>query len=308
MTIKSFSRLVRLPNLVAIMVFQTLLQYALIVPYLQRVGAGEGLAPYLFVLLVVATVCIAGGGNAINDYFDVPADRVNRPDRVVVGAGVCRRQALLTHVILTLIGLFAGGYVAFVLRRGSFMLMFVAIPTLLWFYSTHFKRQFLIGNVVVALLVALTGYIVVSADFAAVDRMPGGLNTSREPMSSIWYLVCAYCIFAFLTNLGREIIKDLEDAEGDRALGCHTVALELGASYTKAVVIIIELFTAAMMGVAACHVWQLPLTIYICAALIVPTFALCVMTLRGKTSADYHRASLVSKLIMMAGVGSIFFF
>lgn len=308
MTIKGFSRLVRLPNLIAIIAFQTLLQYVLIVPHLRAMGAGDGLAPHLFALLVVATVCIAGGGNAINDYFDVQADMVNRPERVVVGGEVCRRQALLIHVVLTLVGFFAGGYVSFVLRRGSFLLMFLVVPAILWFYSTHFKRQFLSGNVIVASLVAFTGYIVVSADFAAIDRMPGGMDTSREPLSSIWYIVCAYCIFAFLTNLAREIIKDMEDAEGDKALGCKTLALELGEAYSKAVVVIIELFTAAMMGVAAWQVGQDGLTLYIGLFLILPTIVLCVMTIRSHGSADYHRMSILSKMVMMWGVGSLFFF
>ena len=120
--------------------------------------------------------------------------------------------------------------------------------------------------------------------------------------------MCAYCIFAFLTNLAREIIKDMEDAEGDKALGCKTLALELGEAYSKAVVVIIELFTAAMMGVAAWQVGQDGLTLYIGLFLILPTIALCVMTIRSHGSADYHRMSILSKMVMMWGVGSLFFF
>lgn len=305
MTIKSLARLVRLPNLLAMVAFQVLLQYGLIVPHLRQMGMPEGLSPLLFSLLVVATVCIAAGGNAINDYFDVTADRVNRPGRVVVGTDICRRQALLIHVILTLIGVFAGGYVSYVLRRETFLLLFVGTPMLLWFYSTHFKRQFLVGNIVVALLVALTGYIIVSADFAAIDRIPDGPDTSRDPLSAIWYMVCAYCIFAFLTNLGREIIKDMEDADGDRAQGCHTLVIDLGIPYSKAVVILIETFTAAMMCVAAWKLSQPILAAYICLALIIPTIVLIAMVACGSSNQDFHKASLLSKVIMMLGVASI---
>lgn len=305
MNVRGLTRLVRLPNLVAVVVFQVLLQYGLIVPKLRAVGAPEGLGTGLFVLLVVATVCIAGGGNAINDYFDVTADRVNRPGRVVVGGDVCRREALLVHVVLTLVGVFAGGYVSFVLRREAFLLMFVGVPMVLWFYSTHFKRQFLVGNVVVALLVALTGYIVVSADFTAIDRVAGGPDTGREPLSGIWYMVCGYCMFAFLTNLGREIIKDMEDAEGDRAQGCHTLVIDLGERYSKVVVTLIEVFTVVMMGVAAWEVSGVALRVYICVALILPTLGLVVGVWRCRTNRDYHRVSVLSKVIMMLGVVSI---
>ncbi len=305
MNVRGLTRLVRLPNLVAVVVFQVLLQYGLIVPKLRAVGAPEGLGTGLFVLLVVATVCIAGGGNAINDYFDVTADRVNRPGRVVVGGDVCRREALLVHVVLTLVGVFAGGYVSFVLRREAFLLMFVGVPMVLWFYSTHFKRQFLVGNIVVALLVALTGYIVVSADFTAIDRVAGGPDTGSEPLSGIWYMVCGYCMFAFLTNLGREIIKDMEDAEGDRAQGCHTLVIDLGERYSKVVVTLIEVFTVVMMGVAAWEVSGVALRVYICVALILPTLGLVVGVWRGRTNRDYHRMSVLSKVIMMLGVVSI---
>lgn len=305
MSIGSVARLVRLPNLLAIIVFQTLLQYGLIVPRLEAMGAEGWLRGPLFAMLVAATVLIAAGGNAINDYFDIAADRVNRPGRVVVGGAVDRRSALLVHVVLSLLGVFAGIYVSFVLRRAAFMLLFVSVPVLLWFYSTHFKRQILVGNILVALLVALTGYVVVSADYAALDRQPGGPDTGGGDLSTLWYEVCAYCIFAFLSNLGREVIKDMEDADGDRSSGCHTLAVELGCPYAKAVALLIELFMCAMLAVVVARMGLCPLSAYVALALIAPSVALCIMVWRAAAPAAFHAASVVSKLIMMAGVASI---
>lgn len=305
MNMRDVARLVRLPNLLAVAAFQSLLQYGLILPKLEAWGMTDALGTPLFALLVVSTVCLAAGGNAINDYFDVAADRVNRPDRMVVGKAVDRRHALLTHVVLNLVGVFAGLYVSFVLRRASFMLLFVGVPTLLWFYSTHFKRMVLVGNIVVSSLVALTGYIIISADYAALDRVAGGPDTGADPLSSLWYIVCAYCIFAFMSNLSREIIKDMEDVDGDRACGGRTLAIELGNTYCKSVVVLLEAFTAIMLCAAACEIATLPVGTYIAAILIAPRLALCVMVWRAKTKDDFHRASTLSKLIMMAGVASI---
>lgn len=310
MNVVGISRLVRLPNLVFIVVFQCLLRYGLVLPMMQSVGVEPALSGAQFVMLVIATVCIAAGGNAINDYFDIEADKINRPDRIVVGTAINRRLALLTHVTTTLIGIFAGVYLSYVLRRPSFMLMFICLPVLLWFYSTHFKKQILVGNLLVALLVALTGYMVVSVEFAALDRVHSA-NTGEPPLSWIWYVVCAYSIFAFISNLGREMIKDLEDKEGDVKAGCHTLVIELGDSYAKAVITLVEVAlllgcTMALTGIPDFMEASIP-TAYFVALVAVPTVVLCIMVWRGRERKDFHRAAVLSKAIMAAGMLSLLF-
>lgn len=310
MNIVGIARLTRLPNLIFIAAFQCLLRYCLVLPMLAGAGVEPALSGWLFAMLVIASVCLAAGGNAINDYFDIEADRVNRPDRVVVGTAINRRRALLVHVTTTLVGIFAGVYLSFVLRRPAFLLMFVSIPVLLWFYSTHFKKQILVGNLLVALLVALTGYMVVSVEFAAIDRAHSAA-TGEPPLSGIWYMVCAYSIFAFISNLGREMIKDMEDMEGDTLSGCHTLVIELGAAYSKAVITLVEavLLVGCVMALA-----ETPDSVdfkvavaYFGAAVVIPTIALCVMVWRGRDRRDFHRASTLSKWIMAAGVLSLLF-
>lgn len=308
MNIKGLCRLIRLPNLLFIIVFQVLLRYWLIMPKLSLFGIEPALSTFQFILLVIATTSLAAGGNAINDYFDVEADKINRPDRLAIGNLVKRRTALLTHVITTLVGIFAGIYLSFMLRRPAFLLLFVTIPVLLWFYSTHFKKQILVGNILVALLVALTGYMVVSVEFAAFDRVVGGPDTGTEPLSGIWYSVCAYSIFAFISNLGREIIKDMEDAEGDKLSGCHTLVIELGEAYSKSVVILVQAVLLCGCGLALynqdCEK-KAVLWAYATVFILIPTIILCVMVAKGKTRKDFHRASILSKAVMGMGLASI---
>lgn len=309
MNIAGIARLVRLPNLVFMVAFQCLLRYGLVLPMLAEAGVEPRLSAFQFAMLVVATVGIAAGGNAINDYFDVEADRVNKPARVVVGTTVDRRAALLTHVTTTLAGLFAGVYLSYILRRPAFLLLFVSLPVLLWFYSTHFKKQILVGNLLVALLVALTGYMVVSVEFAALDRVHAA--TGEPPLSWIWYIVCAYSIFAFISNLGREMIKDMEDKEGDAQAGCHTLVIELGDTYSKTVITLVEAVliagcTMALAAVPDCIDATAP-TAYFVALIVIPTVALCAMLWRGRTPHDYHRVATLSKVIMAAGMLSILF-
>lgn len=310
MNIVGISKLVRLPNLAFMVVFQCLLRYQLILPMLHQYGMEAALSGFQFAMLVVATVGIAAGGNAINDYFDIEADKINKPARVVVGTAVNRRLALLTHVTTTLIGLFAGLYLAYILRRPAFLMLFVSLPVLLWFYSTHFKKQILVGNLLVATLVALTGYMVVSVEFAALDRAHSAV-TSEPPLSWIWYIVCAYSIFAFISNLGREMIKDMEDKDGDAKAGCHTLVIELGDQYSKTVITLVEAVlligcAMALTGIPD-HIDAKVPTAYFTTMIAVPTLALCVMLWRGRIPSDYHRASVMSKVIMAAGMLSLLF-
>lgn len=308
LNIVGIARLVRLPNLVFIVAFQCLLRYGLVLPMLAGAGVEPRLSCLQFVMLVIATVGMAAGGNAINDYFDVEADRVNKPARVVVGTTVDRRVALLTHVTTTLVGLFAGVYLAYILRRPAFLLLFVSLPALLWFYSTHFKKQILVGNLLVAMLVALTGYMVVSVEFAALDRAHAAA-TGEPPLSWIWYVVCAYSIFAFISNLGREMIKDMEDKEGDALAGCHTLVIELGDAYSKTVITLVEavLMAGCAMALAAVpdYIDATVPAAYFAAFIAIPTIALCAMLWRGHTPHDYHRVATLSKVIMAAGMLSI---
>ncbi len=312
MNIRDISRLVRLPNLIVLAAFQLMLHYLLILPYLEAHGVEVTIPGSRLALLIISTVCLAAGGNAINDYFDVVTDKLNRPDRMVVGKSIGRREAMLVHVLLTLVGVFMGMYLSFVLRRADFMLVFIAVPALLWFYSTHFKKHILIGNIVVALLVALSGYMVISVDYAVIDRVMGSIVTNRQPYSTLWHIVCAYCIFAFISNLAREIIKDLEDAEGDKATGCNTLAVELGSAYTKIVIICVEVFMMVLIMLAyneceALNEKSVSLA-YVVVLLLIPIAVLCVMTALGKSKRDFKRVSVLSKLIMLAGMVTMLLF
>lgn len=311
-TFRSAARLVRLPNLLVMALFELLLHYALVVPYLAEQGVAVDFPQWHICTLVAAVVCLAAGGNAINDYFDQQADRINRPDEMVVGSGLSRRAALLAHVLLTIVGLMAGTALAYALRRLDFMLLFVGVAVTLWYYSTVFKKHILVGNIVVALLVALTGYMVVAVDFTWVNRVKGAATTFSEPYSTLWAIVCAYSFFAFITTLGREIIKDLEDIEGDAAVGAHTLAVELGAAYTKGVVVLVEVILAALLLLSLYffnpqHQPPAALTV-VNLALVALTLALCALVVAAKSKKRLHAAATLAKMIMLLGVLSIIMF
>ena len=190
------------------------------------------------VFIIISCICISAAGYVINDYFDVKIDLINKPEEVIIGRYVSRRQALFLHQILNIIaavlGAFAGLKVLFI--------NILAI-TLLWFYASVFKKKPFIGNLIVAFLLAL-----VLIEIAWVFE-PNNVK--------IWY----YAFLVFSVNLIREIIKDMEDKDGDAAHGAHTLPIVFGLIKSKQIVYsIIILSISIVLGFS---VWRNTFTYWI---------------------------------------------
>jgi 4-hydroxybenzoate polyprenyltransferase len=149
--ILGFLRLIRVQNLLIVVLTQFLARIFLVGPEPDGSRADwlRILTDPTIWLLSFSTVCIAAAGYIINDYFDVKIDLINKPERVVIGRYLKRRVAIGAHQVLNVIGCLSGLY----LSRWVFLIDVVSV-SLLWFYSARFKRQPLIGNVVISLLTA----------------------------------------------------------------------------------------------------------------------------------------------------------
>ncbi|WP_416377790.1 geranylgeranylglycerol-phosphate geranylgeranyltransferase [Algoriphagus sp. D3-2-R+10] len=183
------------------------------------------LQDYKLYLLVLSTMMITAAGYMINDYYDVKIDYVNRPRNVVVGKGIKRRMVIFLHTLLNFTAISLG----YLVNPAVALINFVA-AFLLWLYSNQLKRQPFIGNFTVALLTGISIYLI-------------GFYFQKSEL-----LVLTYAIFAFFLNLIREIIKDIEDRQGDRKHGCRTLPIVLGFRKTKAVIFLIAaVFVCAIL-------------------------------------------------------------
>ncbi|WP_297335705.1 geranylgeranylglycerol-phosphate geranylgeranyltransferase [Algoriphagus sp.] len=167
-------------------------------------------------LLILATLMVTAAGYMINDYYDVKIDYVNRPEEVVIGKGIKRRVVIFLHTLLNFSAIGLGYLVA---PRIALICFFAAF--LLWLYSNQLKRKPFIGNLTVAFLTSISVYLI------AIYYQKNEL------------LVLTYAIFAFFLNLIREIIKDIEDRDGDRKHGCRTLPIVLGFRKTKQVIFLV---------------------------------------------------------------------
>lgn len=302
----AYLNLIRYKNLIIIILLQILLRYGLLIPILNHFGVSPELSHLRFGLLVLATVLLAASGYVINNYFDVSIDRINKPDNVVVGRQVPRRTALLLHVIFTFTGVFIGLFLAYITRKENYALMFILIPGLLWYYSTTLKKQMLVGNLTIALLTALVPFVVVSIEFATLARVHGSIILQSEACSTAWFWTTGFAFFAFISTLMRELIKDMEDVEGDREAGCRTLPVEMGIDYSRTIVIILSIASVAALWLILIFVPQLRSSLitigYFFLFLTIPYIILALKILTSKTRKDFAFISGLSKIIMLMGI------
>ena len=202
-----FLRLIRVQNLLIVVLTQVLARVCLVG---STTDIMRSLADSRLWLLSLSTVCIAAAGYIINDYFDVKIDLINKPERVVIGRYLKRRVAMGIHQALNVLGCLIGLY----LSRWVFVADVLSV-SLLWFYSAQFKRQPIIGNVVISLLTALSLIVL-----AIYYRQNTGI-------------ILIYAFFSFGISLIREIIKDMQDIRGDARFGCRTLPIVWGLRRTK---------------------------------------------------------------------------
>jgi 4-hydroxybenzoate polyprenyltransferase len=257
---------------------------------------------YDFVLLVAATVFITAGGYVINDYFDIKTDLINK-GKVIVGTKIPRRKAMMWHSVFNIAGVAAGFYISY--KAGYIWLgsLFLVVSGLLYFYSASYKRQFLIGNIIVALLTATVPMLVVFYEWPALYKYYT-LNAIRLPhINFIMYWVGGFALFAFLTNLIREIIKDIEDFEGDIAYGRNTVPVILGVLSTKIVSIFLISVTILLLFLTWHYFVNDTITfIYLTAAVVLPLIYVIYMLIISKEKKQLHSASRIMKIVMLTGV------
>ena len=163
-------------------------------------GNMENLINIQLLLASISALVLLSAGNAINDYCDYDIDRINRPRRPLPSGRIRRTNALIFAIILTAIGIWLGTLIN---RNATGIALLVCVALVC--YAFWLKRTPFVGNLVVSGLTGLT-FI---AGGVAIDSVQGTLVPA---------------IFALLFTTAREIVKDLEDTEGDLKNNAKTLA------------------------------------------------------------------------------------
>lgn len=302
----AFLKLSRWPNLLFIALTQILFFYC-ILPFVYKGMQATTLSPYIFYLLVAASICIAAGGYIINDYFDLNIDLINKPSKLIIEKHITRRWAIVFHLCLSFTGFIISCYAGYKLRNIYIPFLNLLSIAGLWFYSTTFKRKLLMGNALISVLAAWVILVITVADFK-LTRSPYSNTFIIPRLLKISFL---YAGFAFTISLVREVIKDMEDIQGDVKYGCETMPIVWGIPVSK---IFAGVWLIVLIGgVAALQFYVLQLgwwlsVIYSFLLIIIPLLWILQQLYRAQIAADFRRLSSAIKIVMFTGILSMVFF
>ncbi len=306
--IKPYFQLLRIGNLLFIAILLYVMEKWVATPLLQLAQFYEQMPWWVLTLLIMSTICIAAGGYIINDYFDVKIDRINHPEDLVVTRYISREGAMRLFQVLTILGVIMGLVVAWWARSWTLVMIFIVIPGLLWFYSASYKRQLLIGNIVVAFISAIVPLLVAIANADYLCHLYQENLVYSPIVGQLYVWTSGFSLFAFLITLAREMVKDIEDKEGDQEMECRTIPIVWGDKITKIIVSIILIITAALITYIAFyilpfpHEWRTLSTRYVIFGIITPIICSLILLWAAKTPQEIHRTQVVIKFTMFIGV------
>lgn len=293
-----YLNLIRWKNLLIIALVQVLIKYALFLPFKIDITLNW----FGFSLLVLSTLCIAAAGYVINDVYDVETDLVNRPDKVIVGKSVSEKTANNLFIALNVIGVLIGFYLSHLVGKSSFFALFVIISALLYVYASYLKQTFLIGNIIVSILVALSLIIV-----GIFELLPAITSQNQITQLTMFKLLFDYALFAFIINLVREIVKDIQDVDGDHKAGMSTLPIVIGRDRAKNVLFALSLVPIlAVVYYLSNHLYKHTIAVvYFLVLVVAPLILVSIKIFNSKTKKDCQVISNLLKIVMLTGMLSM---
>jgi len=317
----AFLSLIRLQNLFIVALCQYFIRFAFTKTFLPFPALND----LEFFFFVFTTISIAASGYIINDIYDVETDKINKSGKLIIGEIIKAETAIIFYFLLNTIALFSGIYLAIIIGKPLYSLIFVYCIFFLWRYSRSMKKAFLIGNLHVGILTAL-----VLINTALFDIIPNIHLPGNESGRMILKIILVYSLFSFFLTLIREFVKDIEDKEGDIAINAKTLAIVLGVKKTKIIIFCLSFVVLVIVGFwqyfqlqiislnsikwdgevyESVLIWGTDRFAIIYTAILQTILLLFVLRLyNSRTKKDFYYLSQLCKIVMLVGICSIPFF
>ncbi len=260
----------------------------------------RGLSDFLFWMLVLSTIMIAAAGYVINDYFDIRTDRINKPERMILGKHINRRKGIFMHALFNIIAILISIYIAYKVNKIELVIVHLIAGFLLWRYAVKWKKLFF-ANFLIAFLSAFVVIELWLFEWAALKE----INRHEVLFSTqnISFIV-SFTIFAFLVSLNREMIKDMADVEGDKKIGSRSLPLLLGFAPVKTFVFFLNKVIIA--GLIYFVFFYSPLLVfqktYVIVFLIAPLTLSSIFIFSAAKRRDFLVLSNIFKVVMLFGI------
>ncbi|WP_081712566.1 geranylgeranylglycerol-phosphate geranylgeranyltransferase [Flavobacterium limnosediminis] len=295
----NFLKLIRFQNLLMLALMQLVFHFLF---FKNQTDLILALANWQFILLVIATVSIAAGGYVINNIMDQETDAFSKPKDVIVGKHISEGMAYNIYAALNIIGVGIGFYLSNIIEKPSFAAVFIVVAATLYIYATNLKQNLLVGNIIVSLLVAFSIVIV-----GIFDLYPATYDGNREQMGLIFSILLDYALFAFIINFIREIVKDIEDMDGDYNSGMSTLPIIIGKERTSKVVFALTFIPIALLiFYVNTNLSEIQWVMYYALLFVLaPLLYFLIKIWSAKSKKEFNHLSLILKLVMLFGILSI---
>lgn len=286
----------RWPNLVIVVLTLLLIRYGVLYPALTEAGLSFSIGTFSFVLLCLVTVLVTFSGYVINDLFDRETDRINKPHKQAIGVWMSPGRAIAIYIAVITAGALLSLYLAMQHNSLGWYWIYPASVVLLWWYSYALKSTVLWGNLLVSVFCAAVALLLPFTERDAIGKYPGHL---MEPL-------VVYALFAGLSNMLREIVKDAEDREGDQKAGITTLATRHGEKSSRSMALVF----ASLLGLLlAWFIGSGFLTAKLPYGLLtgIPLLCIVLLLLKKPSGSDWKKLSAFSKVLMLGGLAGLLF-
>lgn len=291
MQLSAFLNLIRWKNLLLIVYTQIVIKYSFFTSF----STETNLTTIQFITLVLAVLFITASGYIINDIYDIEADKINKPHKLVVTKYISVEAAKKIYFYLNSIGISFGILICLSIQKPSLSFIFIVAALLLYYYSKKLKSLPLIGNFTVASLVTLNVFILVLFDLD---------NSIISNNNFVLTTILIVSFFAFCINLIREIVKDIEDVNGDYTLNMNTLPILLGRKRTKYIATILSVFPLIILVLFVAFYsdeFRVAST-YTIIFIILPLLYLTLKLPKTSSKKGFHKLSDMLKIVMFFGI------
>lgn len=310
-----FFRLIRFQNILIIALAQYLLRFFVLKPFFAMAGLSLQISEFNFFLIVLSTALIAAGGYIINDIYDLEIDLHNKPDKVIVGKNISALVAKRISIAFSGLGIIIGIYLTYVMNVRPVALVNLICSGLLWFYSQSYKHIFLTGNIIISFLCGLSLFIVVFSEndlIYTINHLNIPLFSDEQHYLRLTLKIAfIYSAFAFAVSMVREIVKDIQDMEGDMLHGSKTMPVMLGVTKSKilALMIILSILVSIVRIQIAGAQWENKIIFgYTLFVVEIPLLASGIFIALANTKKQFTYSSLMLKMIMLTGILSMYIY
>ena len=274
------AKTLRLPNLALLALVQFLVSHYFLKNYNIQ----------LLILISSATISIALAGYLLNDVLDLAIDKANSKLKFINEKN--KNWALLSSVILMVLGVFLG-YLSSRISSYSFFYYYIIASGILILYAFILSKFKILGNFVVAGLIVLAIYLAIFQQ----EPFVGGIKVTYKLIVLIFYGG-----FAFLLNWIREVIKDMEDFEGDKKEGRYSLPIVLGFGFSKFLITILLFGFINVFAFLSYQMFSNTLLLIYFLVLIALFMIIFFKVIIAESTKEFTTLSLLMKIVMFLGI------